>query len=209
MMFMKKYSIIKMLPLLFCLGLLGWPTQSQAQLYPKELQENTLFCADGYSYVREKTNRNDSPEINAWHKYVGIPKGNPYCASFVINMYACGNYYESSPLPKIARVSALYKSAQKNPYKYKTFAAIRVKQGIEKLELADLACWANGVAVGNFNGHIGLVIYQTDYQRFKTIEANTGPGESGSQREGNGVYYRDRRLDLDKTFKVVGFIRVK
>lgn len=180
-----------------------------SQSYPSNLQENVLFCADGYSYVREHTNRNDSPEIDSWLKYIGLPKHQPYCAAFAISMYSCGNYNEDSPLPKIGRVSAQYKAAQKNPYKYKVIPAVRVKQRIDKLHPADLACWAKGVAAGNFNGHEGIVIYQIDYQTFKTIEANTGPGEAGSQREGNGVYYRIRKLDLNKTFKVVGFIRVK
>jgi hypothetical protein len=185
------------------------PCQSASLSYPRELQENTLFCAEGYTYVREKTNKNDSPEIDSWHKYVGIPEGNPYCASFVISMYACGNYYESSPLPKIARVSAMYKAAQKNPYKYKVIPAVRVKQKIDKLQPADLPAWAHGTTAGNFNGHVGLVTEQVDYQTFKTIEANTGPGAEGSQREGNGVYHRIRKLDIGRTFQVVGFIRVK
>lgn len=189
------------------MGSLGLPSQSHSQSSASQLHENTLFCAEGYLHVREKNNDNRSPEIDAWHRYVGIPYGNPYCASFAINMFACGNYYESSPLPKIPRVSALYKAAQKNPYRYKTIPAYRVKQGV-KLQPADLPCWAHGVASGNFNGHVGLLTEQVDYQTFRTIEANTGSGNAGSQRDGNGVYRRLRQLDMTKLFKVVGFIRV-
>jgi hypothetical protein len=191
------------------LVLLGLPLVLPSQSLADQLQENALFCADDYSHVREKHNNNRSPEIDTWLKYIGLPVGQPYCAAFTISMYACGNYFESSPLPKIGRVSALYKTAQKNPYKYKVIPAVRVKQKIEKLNPGDVSCWAHGTASGNFNGHAGLVINQVDYQTFKTIEANTGSGNAGSQREGNGVYYRTRKLDMEKVFKVVGFIRVR
>jgi hypothetical protein len=45
--------------------------------------------------------------------------------------------------------------------------------------------------------HVGIATGDSDKGgNFATIEANTSPGTSGSQREGGGVYARKRNLDL-------------
>jgi hypothetical protein len=175
------------------------------------LQTEAIKSAERYTYVREKTGKNDAPEIDLWLKYLGLPLGSPYCAAFALYNYhiAADKLKIQMPLPKIGRVSLLYKACQKNPYKYKTLSAKRVFLGIEKLEPGDLPAWAHGSAEGNFNGHTGIVLLQKDSETFNSIEGNTGPGAAGSQREGNGVFKRTRKLDIGKNFQVVGFIRVK
>lgn len=186
------------------------PLQSSA----KTLQEEVVDVATKYTYVREATGHNDGPEIKRWLGYFGLPEGNPYCAAFVIG----GCYKEASdnlgiqqPLPKMAKVSALYKATKKNPYKYKVIPAVRIKQGIEKLTLADVIIWSHNKLPGNdnWNGHTGIVLIQLNTNYFTSIEGNTSSGEAGSQRDGDGVFKRNRSLGIGTKFPVEGFIRVK
>lgn len=187
---------------------------SPSPLSASPLQEEVVKVAQKYTYVREKTGQNDGVEIKRWLGYLGLSQGNPYCAAFVTG----GCYKEASdnlgitqPLPKTARVSALYTAAKKNPYKYKVIPALRVKQKIEKLEQADVVIWSHNKLPGNtnWNGHAGIVISQTNNNSFKSIEGNTSSGEKGSQRDGDGVFRRTRVLGLGTKFPVEGFVRVK
>jgi len=173
-----------------------------------------VSVASKYTYVREATGHNDGPEIKRWLGYLGLPQGNPYCAAFVVG----GCYKEASdtlritqPLPKTARVSTLYSAAKKNPYKFKIVSSVRVKQGIEKLAPADVVIWSHNKLPGNsnWNGHTGVVLTQTGNNAFTTVEANTSSGNKGSQREGDGVFMRERTLGIGTKFPVEGFIRVK
>lgn len=63
----------------------------------------------------------------------------------------------------------------------------------------DFAYWLNP----DGTGHIGVVI-EVKGQNLETIEGNTSSGVKGSQRDGNGMYRRNRRIaDFD------GFIRIR
>ena len=41
-----------------------------------------LKVAEGYTYVREKTNHNDAPEIDRFLKYVGLAPHLSWCLAF-------------------------------------------------------------------------------------------------------------------------------
>ena len=105
----------------------------------------------------------------------------------------------------------LYRTCQKNPYKFEIITAKRAALGIASPKRGDLVCWSSGKVAGNDNwaGHLGLYVNQINNTSFRSIEGNTGPGAAGSQREGNGVFVRTRNLDIGKKFQVEGFIRVK
>jgi hypothetical protein len=173
------------------------------------LQEIAVGNARKYIGTQEKTGNNDGPEVETFLRYVGLPKGNPYCVAFALYNYHIAAEKTKQPdvFPKLARASLLYKACQKNPFAYKVIPANRVFLGIENLALGDIAIWAHGEATGNFAGHGGTIERQIAKNEFDDIEGNTGPGAKGSQREGDGVYRRTRKLDIGKTFQVVGFIR--
>jgi hypothetical protein len=166
-----------------------------------------------YLYVREGKRPNSGPEIDRWLAYLGLSPGNPYCAAYVIgcSYEASMNLGVEQPLPRIGRVSSLWKAARKNPYKYKTVESSRVKQGIEKLQPGDIAIWSYGKLPGNsnWNGHTGVVVQQHDRNTFEDNEGNTSSGKKGSQRDGDGVFKRKRTLGIGTRFPVEGFIRVK
>jgi hypothetical protein len=70
-----------------------------------------------------------------------------------------------------------------------------------------LACWEhspNGVASGK--GHIGICIGgQPGTPTFTTVEGNTGPG-AGVEREGDGIYRKDRTIGRIGDMVLLGFI---
>lgn len=163
-------------------------------------------------YVRELHQRNDHPRIDEVLRYMGLPLGQPYCASFVVWWYNhTGN---GQVLPKYGRVAMLRDHLADRETKYRIIPAEDVALGITKLREADIIFWANGRIAKikgrvDFNGHTGLVTEQTGRRSFDTIEANTQPGESGDQREGGGVYERHRKLTLEGSFRILDFGRLR
>jgi hypothetical protein len=171
---MKRLALLAVLPLL-----LG-----------ATLPERAVEEAGKYLHVREATNRNDHPQIDRWLAYCGIPKGNPYCAAFVVCMYgdvAAGK----NPLPRYARVSMLYQAARANEARYKVIHPEDITAGLEKFRPGDIPIWLYGSGP-NPNGHTGLARGQKSRHLLLTREANTQPGNRGDQREGGGVYDRER-----------------
>jgi len=170
------------------------------------LQERVVENSAKYLHVRELHNDNRSPDIDKWLKYLGLPMGQPYCAAFYIY-----NYHEQGyDLPKIGRCSLLWQTCRARELTYKTFDAESVSAGIEKIKLGDGIIWRQGRGTtSNFNGHAGLALAQTGRTTFRSREGNTQPGIVGNQREGGGVFDRNRRLNIGSAFEVVGFIRVR
>jgi hypothetical protein len=176
------------------------------QAHGATLQERVVENSAKYLHVRERHNDNRSPEIDTWLKYLGLPMGQPYCAAFYVY-----NYHEQGHnLPRIGRCSLLWQTCRARELTYKTFDAEAVSMGIEKIRPADGIIWRHGRGTtSNFNGHAGIALAQTGRTTFRSREGNTQPGSTGNQREGGGVFDRNRRLDIGSAFEVVGFIRVR
>lgn len=178
--------------------------------------------AKKYLYVREKTNNNDAPEIDLWLKNCGLGKGHPYCQAFFVSMYK--NIYEKhnkkSPYPMYAGVARVAQYCTNNPLKFKVISTKKINWGVDSPKKGDLASFKHGKAQFNgfgYKGHAEMV----DYAKFKdvyTIGANTKAGEGGDQSgtvKGDmtygheGVYARKRNINIDSTFPIVYFIRIK
>lgn len=172
-----------------------------------------LACENSfkYTYIREKTNKNDHPDIDKFLAYLGLPPRLSWCASFVIY-----NFKEVSekmnikqPLPKYARVAMLLNKCKENPLRFKIIPKEQVLLQLIRLEKGDLPIWVcSPVKNNDFNGHIGFVIEQIDIKTIKTIEGNTTSGDTGDQREGGGVYIRNRKIKTISNFSLEQFIRV-
>jgi len=165
--------------------------------------------ANRYLHVREYTNRNDHPEIDKMLGYLGLPKGLSWCAAFSLYNYkeAADALRIKQPFPRYGRVAMLWDRCKSNPLRYKAISADDVRFGGVRLRPGDLPVWANGsIREGDFNGHTGLVITQYSSMKFKSIEGNTQPGPEGNQREGGGVYIRERTI-TPGTFRILGFCR--
>lgn len=141
--------------------------------------------------VTEKTNRNDGYMVNQYQKSVGIKqgtaktKGDPYCAggiywTFQTASQELGLPRTSIPIPRSGASQAPFEYAKKHGYRTGFYACED-----------DLIIWKSTKEVG---GHIGRVVEVGEKGWVKTIEFNTSSGNSGSQRDGGGVYSRKRNL---------------
>lgn len=178
------------------------------------LPEQAVIEAYKYQDLKERTNKNDHPQIDLFLKYLGLPPKLPWCAAFTLYCYkeAAEELNVKQPLPKYGRVSTLWSFCKRTPSRCTTFTVEQVRLGLIQLRPGDMPIWKHGVSnQDNFNGHIGLTIEQLSNTKIKTIEGNTLPettGNAGNQREGGGVYIRTRYL-VPGSFKIIGFIRVK
>lgn len=183
--------------------------EEQPKVYV-DFGEEFIKTAKKYGYVNETEGPNRSPEIDKFHDYVGLPYGNPWCLMFVDYVqYDALKPYNLKPYTKTARVSRLYQFALKNKYLYKVKFDKALLYGAQKAEVGDILIFVSGAskqAMDNFNGHTGFIIREKSPGKFRTIEGNTGPGSAGSQRDGDGVYERNRSIILGSNFRIEALI---
>lgn len=202
-----KYVVAAILTIILSVFLLG----PVALVWSADLPTAAVNNAHKYLHVREKTNHNDSPEIDRMLAYLGLPKGLSWCAAFSL-----WNYHEAAdelrvkqPFPKYGRVAMLWSTCQRNPLRYRAITPDEVRLGSVRLQPGDLPIWAHGtIKTGDFNGHTGLVEQQLSPRSFRSIEGNTQPGPGGNQREGGGVYERTRAIEAG-SFRIIGFCRAR
>lgn len=187
------------------------------------IADDVIKTAKKYKHVREKTNNNDSPEIDLWLKRCGLGGGYSYCQAYVNSMYkeTFESHLLKSPLPMTAGVANFAQICSKRPFEFKIISTKKLNWGVEKAEVGDIASWKHGSA--NFNGfgymgHAGLVISSDAKKNIYTIEGNTKAGNGGDQsgtvkgdmRYGHeGVYERVRKINLESNFPIVYFIRLQ
>jgi hypothetical protein len=173
--------------------------------------EEVVKNARTYLHVNETEGPNRSPEIDKFHDYAGLPYGNPWCLMFVnYNWYEVLNPYGYEPYTKTARVSYLLQYALKHKLLYDIKFDKALLYGVKQAEPGDMLIWVKGIgntAEDNFNGHTGFVQKEIEPGKFLTIEGNTGPGNSGSQRDGDGVYERTRTIRLGADFRIEALIK--
>jgi hypothetical protein len=176
------------------------------------LPEKAAGNAKKYLGLREDAgdNKDKAGTITGFLKFLGLPPGLPWCCAFV--MY---NYHEASdemkvpfPLPKIGRVSSLWSTCLQNKARYQTYTVNQVRMGLVKVRMGDIVIIrSGGGTAANFDGHTGLALVQLTQNMVRAIEGNTQPSVKGNQRDGGGVYLKERRLD-PSNFAIIGFIRV-
>ena len=181
-----------------------------------------VITAKQYLNVREKTNHNDSPEIDRWLKNCGLGKGYSYCQAYTVNCYK--ETYEKhglkSPYPMYAGVARVAEYCTKNSLKFKVISTKKLIWGVDSPQEGDIASWKHGKSQFTgfgYNGHAGLVKYAKGKDIY-TIEGNTKVGEGGDQsgtvlgdmRYGHeGVYERIRNININSNFPIMYFIRSK
>jgi hypothetical protein len=135
---------------------------------------------------RELTGKNDGKHIRKYMSAVnlGYPKGYPYCASGLVYCMnnACDSLNTPYPFSK--------KSASAN-YHYDNARKIG-KLDTSIIHQGDLIVWKN---VKSYSGHIEIIYGQKNEHVVLTMGFNTSNGKRGSQREGNGNYYRERNIN--------------
>jgi len=134
--------------------------------------------------IKEKTNKNDGKEVEAYLASVNLPKGFPYCAA---GQYYCWKeatkFYVGlypNPVPKTASANGMYDGLMRK--------GIR---GAFIPDINDLIVWKN---THNYNGHIERIIDVNQKGWVVTVGFNTSSGTKGNQRDGAGVYVRQRNV---------------
>ena len=185
--------------------------------------------AKTYLHVREATNNNDSPDIDQFLAYLGLPKGLAYCISFDIFCY--GKVYEKHgrkcPVPKIGRCSTWLKSVKKDKYAYTVIDPKKVEYGAVKLKPAMFSIWSHNkklykagtVDLYDWAGHAELVDLQVTNVKYDTVGANTtGVDDIKLQREQTGgikkggpvggVWKKHRNVSKLSSFATEAFVEV-
>ena len=176
--------------------------------------ELVVETAKRYLHVSESEGPNRSPEIDKFHEYAGLPYGNPWCLMYVNYMWKEAlDPYGLAPYTKTARVSSMYKYALKHKYLYKVKFAKGLAYGVQVAEPGDMVVWLKNynanilVNDGNPSGHTGFIVQETTPGQFNTIEGNTSSGNSGSQRDGDGVFLRKRSINLTAGFRIEALVK--
>ncbi len=171
----------------------------QAQIITRITTVSTpahLILAGSYVGTTELTGDNDGPEVERFLGAVGLAKGNPYCAAFVS--------YILDETPGIEQPAIRSGLASK----FITDASINAKQvlrGSEPVPDGTIVVWRKGNTIF---GHAGFVASQSGDNLFETIEANTSSGVYGSQRDGDGVWTRQRSIQPGNYFRITHFTPV-
>jgi len=158
--------------------------------------KDPVDVAKSFLQIREiKPNR--SPEIDLFNKPFGNI-GGPYCATGVA-------YCLKKSGVELPKGYSLAKNYLK--YGWNTTTAREVLNGKSIPSRNDLVIWGKGSTI---YGHVGIVIsYDPSTGILTTIEFNTSSDDKSSQREGDGVFIKKRKIEPYNYFKIIGFSEVK
>lgn len=138
--------------------------------------------------VREATGRNDGPQVEAYLRSVGLAKGNPWCMA--LHYWAFAQVTTKPPIRRSGLVRAVWNDA---------VVRSRVEGARDWISSASLDWTRDGdLIVWGFltstSGHVERQIQRGRAGWVVTVAGNTSSGDSGSQRDGDGVFIRRRNL---------------
>lgn len=153
-----------------------------------------LSLAATFVGTTELTGQNDGPEIERFLGAVNLKAGTPYCAAFV--SYILDSTQVTQPTVRSALAT-----------NFITDQSISAKHVLRTGDApyGSVIVWRRGSTIF---GHTGFLEDQTAPNEFVTIEANTSPGERGSQRDGDGVWRRQRSIQPGNYFRITHFTPV-
>lgn len=191
-------------------------------LYGNAQQEKTapahLDTALTYVGLEETDRPNYGPEINRFLASTGLPPGNPYCAAFVsyslnvarqtVSLYPNCPELTNHKSPIITQIVDLPRKRTALAQDFITKNSIEAK----RVARGSIEVPAGSIMVmkkGNTRfGHTGLVREAWRGSSGKTIEANTSSGAYGNQRDGEGIWKRERTIWPTNHFRVSHFTLV-
>lgn len=128
--------------------------------------------------VREKTGRNDGPEIRQYLASVGLPEGNPYC-------YA-GHYWTFTqvttivPIPRTGLVARFWNDAVRYGIVTEYVPAV-----------GDFMVWRYATSI---YGHTERIVHVDNKGWVTTVAMNVPTKGRGSERDGDGIDFRHRNV---------------
>ena len=138
--------------------------------------------------------QNRGPEIERFQRSVGLPPGSPYCAAFVSYCLEKGG----------ATWPAVRSGLAQHFITRQSIRASHVLRGVA-VPPGSVVIWRKG---SGWQGHAGFAT-SWDGACGETVEANTSPGKSGGQWDGDGVWRRRRCIDVGNYFRIVSFTPVR
>lgn len=159
-----------------------------------------LDTALAYVGTVERGGANRGPRVERFLASVGLGPGPPWCAAYV--SYVLESAGVRAPLDGRGRVIRSGLAAH-----FITARSVRASEalrGVKPVPRGSVVVWRRGN--GPF-GHAGLVL-RWDGTSGETVEGNTSSGEAGSQRDGDGVWRRQRRIEPGSSFRIVSFTPV-
>lgn len=157
------------------------------------IENRVIAVANSYVGITETEGDNRHPEIDKWNENIGVPVGSSYCASFV--SYILDSVDVNYPVKRTALAQDFITN--------KSIRASNIHT-VEQSPKGWILVWKRGET---WMGHTGFVRRKSG-TTFYTIEANTSPGQEGSQREGDGVWSRQRHVDPTAYFRITHFTPV-
>ena len=146
--------------------------------------------------VREEGGNNQGPQVAAYLASVGLRPGNPWCMAFVFaKLWQAANTlgddavadFHRSGFPVTAWCPALYAWARKNE-----LWVFPENARAEQIGPGDLALfWYD---VKRRHAHVGFVAGPLERRHVQTIEGNTSPERPTVERDGDGVYLKNRAI---------------
>jgi len=162
---------------------------------PNEQPKHIRIASHYVGWTESRGNR--GTVCDSCNSSVHIPKGSPYCASFVSWILTKAGADE--PITRTGLARNFY-SRSKDRY-----SAGSVLKGKNSVHIGDLIIWARGNGI---KGHVGMAYKNWKGKKGKTLEANTSSGKIGSQSDGGGIYIRTRSIQPYNYFRIIGFAKV-
>jgi len=157
-------------------------------LYEYPIEYSVLQTADSLIHadigLSEKTGRNDGKHIRKYHEAIGLNYNNhyPYCQMFISWAFWQAGGQTFKGIKPLATAGS-----QRCFQNFRRYG----KQSDREARKGDLLIFR----VPRTNrGHSTYIVGVINGTTFETAEANTSNGLVGSQREGNGNYYRVRDI---------------
>lgn len=155
-----------------------------------ELVEEAL-CWLGTKEEKEKGD-NKGTEVEMFQKAVnGIAEGEPWCMAFV-------QFLIKLIEDKYSIQCLVFKSEHcMTVFRNSTPKVVKTPQ------VGDLVIWRMG---NTASGHVGIIVRLLGDGRMETIEGNTSDSTS-IERNGDGVYLKNRSMKGSDSFRIMGYIR--
>ena len=171
-----------------------------------ELPEQTrvrpahLDTALAYVGTVERGGNNRGPRVERFLRSVGLGPGNPWCAAYV--SYVLNAAGVRAPLDGRQRV--IRSGLASRFITARSIRASEALRGVKPVPPGAVVVWRRG---NGPYGHAGFAV-TWDGASGETVEGNTSSGRAGSQRDGDGVWRRERRITPGRYFRIVSFTRV-
>lgn len=155
--------------------------------------------------------RNDGPAVRRYLRVTGLGPGYAWCAALT----SWGFEVAGAPGPT-DRAGRVIRTAGARRFNEAvgTIPARLVLRGTHRPPPGSVVTWQRG---SGWQGHSGLVV-RDDNARVRgrpwylrcglTVEGNTSSGRAGSQRDGDGVYRRERCIEPGSYFRITDFTLV-